>query len=354
MLWLSNETPDVNGQGGQRRQYFLIKELVRQKCDVHVMTVLGDQDDSSVRKFARVTRIRRYLPGGMRNHLAWRAAERAARSGQYSRVVLSHLESWPLLGRQPGSLPVPVLVDIHNVLSVWHERLGHADEAAKYRRLEDEILGIADSVAVCSDAELDRLPQAGSCRRMVVSHGIDPAQWHSWPTDPGARVVAMFGSWGWHPNRRGLKWFLDQVWPRLLAEYPDAKCHIAGTDIDPKAASGPGIVVRGRVADLVGFTREARVVVVPVLDGVGASVKFADSLASGRPVIATPDAATAHVGTPALVSGDPEVWIEALRTWMADPQAAFEAGRSVRKYAIDHLSWSKVAVPLVGWVGATS
>lgn len=356
VLWLSNETPDIRGQGGQRRQYFLIRELVRQGCDVHVMTVVSEQDDSSVRRLAPVTRVRRYLPGGIRNPLSWRSAERSALSGEYSHVVVSHLESWRLLGDQPGPapLPVPVLVDIHNVLSVWHEHLGNAGQAQIYRRLEQEVLATAHSVAVCSQAELDRLPGRGPSHRMVVPHGIDTEQWNSDPSGPGAQVVAMFGSWGWHPNRRGLNWFLDQVWTRLLTEYPQAECHVAGTDIDPSVGSRPGVVVRGRVADLVEFTQEARAVVVPVLDGVGASVKFADSLASGRAVIATSDAASAHPGTPALVSDDPAAWVEALRTWMSDPCAAIDVGVRGRRYALDHLSWSKVADPLVQWVRTTS
>lgn len=50
--WVSNETPDQFGQGGQRRQFFQIQTLVEAGHTVRVVTLAGQQDDTSVRAVA--------------------------------------------------------------------------------------------------------------------------------------------------------------------------------------------------------------------------------------------------------------------------------------------------------------
>ena len=57
VLWYSNETPDVHGQGGQRRQYFQIRSLVDAGHDVTVVSLAGEQDDASIRSLTEVRRL---------------------------------------------------------------------------------------------------------------------------------------------------------------------------------------------------------------------------------------------------------------------------------------------------------
>jgi hypothetical protein len=43
-------------------------------------------------------------------------------------------------------------------------------------------------------------------------------------------TVAFIGGMDWMPNREGVEWFLDEVWDKVLAEVPDAKFYLAGTE----------------------------------------------------------------------------------------------------------------------------
>lgn len=351
---MSNETPDRLGLGGQRRQLFQIEALLHAGIDVEVMTLAGPQEDTSVRELTRVRRVRRRLPRGVPNPLAWRSIERAARSGRYTSVVVAHTESWGLLGDDPGSLPTPVLLDAHNVLSDWHARLGDPGTAAELARTERRILEHAQAVAVCSSTELDRLPVGGAAHRFVLPHGVDLSEWPDPPPLPEAPAVVMFGSWDWLPNERGLLWYLHEVWPTVLAAVPEARCRVAGRGVPPEALGVPGVEYVGRVARLDDFTADATVVAVPVLEGVGASLKLGDSLASGRPVIATRDGASAHPQSPARVSDDPAEWADTLARWLKDPQAAAEAGAATRAFALEHLTWRETSRPLIQWARTTA
>lgn len=351
VLWLSNEMPDRHGQGGQRRQYFQIRELVRHGCDVHVITLATAQDRTSLREIATVERLVRWVRG-RRVPFQWSRAERAARvGGRYDRVVLAHLESLELLGAGPLTPRDDLFVDLHNVKSDWSARIGNAHDARSYATLERVVLDVADTVSVCSDAELDRLPSSGQASRVVLRHGIDPDEWPdpAPSTAQAAPCVATFGNWGWLPNARGLAWFASEVWPEVRRRVPAARFLVAGSHVDPLVAATAGIDALGRVESLTDLAAAAVAVVVPVVDGVGASVKFAEALATGRPVLATHDGASAHPHSPAVVSDDPATWIAQLTKWLGGPEETHRLGQETRAYAMQCATWSHVCAPLVDW-----
>jgi len=57
LLWHSAETPDLNGGGGQRRQFHQISGLVESGVRVAVATVASPQADSTIRSLAPVHRF---------------------------------------------------------------------------------------------------------------------------------------------------------------------------------------------------------------------------------------------------------------------------------------------------------
>lgn len=355
VLWLSNETPDKNGQGGQRRQYFQIRSLVRAGCSVHVMTLAGDQDDTSVRELASVERFAPFLHKRLPHPSRYFLARRRARSGRFDHVVVAHLESWSLLRGAGRRLGVPVLVDVHNVMSPWLTRYGRNREAASFRAIEDRVLRDASAVSVCSPAELDRLPEGGTARRIVAGHGVDTTEWPPPPAEVPPPVVGMFGNWSWTPNTAGIAWFAKDVWPRVRAALPDAEWHVAGSGAPARFAEIEGYRGLGRIPDLAELTAACRVVAVPVRAGVGAPVKFGEALATGRPVIATTDGASAHPGSPAVVANDADTWVDWLVGMLGpDPEPAADEGRRTYRYAMDELPWERTTAPIVNWLSENS
>lgn len=351
VLWLSNETPDVGGQGGQRRQYFQIRELVAAGIRVDLIALAGPQDDASVSAFADVRRVHRHRRFGLPDPQGRGVVARALRSGAYDAVVVAHLESWPFVERWVPRRSSPrLLVDVHNVLSAWADAAGEADRAAAYRATEVLVLEQADAVALCSDEEARRLPDGGGAERIVVTHGIEPDEWPEPGTPTGPPSVGAVGNWNWPPNASGIEWFVREVWPAVRMRVPDAQFLVAGNGLDEPTASAVGVRYLGHVADRMSVIRATDVMAVPVVSGVGAPVKFGEALASGRAVAATRDGASAHPSAPAFVSDDPEEWVERLSSWLADRGAAAEQGRSARTFAFDRLTWTRTTRPLVDWI----
>lgn len=353
VLWVSAETPDRNGQGGQRRQFHQIRELAALGHDITVLVPRSAQDATTVREVATIRRMR-FAIFGIPLAPLFRRANAVVRNRRWDAIVLSHVESAWLIPQRPDA---PVLLDVHNVLSYWHSTHGRNLEASAAESAEAEALMLASGVMTCSETELRRLAHIHSDtldgrEAFVAPLGIDPDEWPTVDYRRDSPLVAMFGSWDWAPNAAGLEWFASVVWPEVRRRVSDAEAHVAGSGADP-ATLPDGMSFVGRVPDLAAFTSSATVVAVPVRDGVGASVKFAESLATGAAVIATTDGANAFDSPPAFVSDSVNAWVEWIVQRLED-RGREPAPHPSRSVALQKLTWSDSVRPIDAWLNSHS
>lgn len=355
VLWVSVELPDRDGGGGQRRQFHQISALRELGHKITVLSPASGRTPRSLRSLVPVMRPLLHLRGrdlpGARRRL-----HRVIADSRWDAIIVSHHGSaWML----PPDTSARVLVDLHNVTSHWHARAGRLLDAERSFAEEVVALRAAEAVCTCSDIESQRLREnhpdfPGPV--FTAPLGVAADEWPPIPFTRQRALIALFGGWRWAPNREGLMWFLTEVWPIVLEAVPDAECEVAGSGIPSPLPER--VRAMGRVDDLALFTSEATVVATPVLDGVGAPLKFAEALASGAAVIATPDAASAFPPSPlsprALhVTADAAGWaewiIERLRSRKTEPAPA--AGR---QYALETLSWRRAVAPIDAWLGGAA
>ena len=97
------------------------------------------------------------------------------------------------------------------------------------------------------------------------------------------------GSMNWMPNEEGIKWFLNNVWDRVIERIPDAQLFLAGRNM-PKwllKCKKNGVNVVGEVPDAQEFVKNHDIAVVPLLSGSGMRIKIIESMALGKTVITT-------------------------------------------------------------------
>lgn len=103
-------------------------------------------------------------------------------------------------------------------------------------------------------------------------------------------VLFHLGSMDWLPNRQGIDWFLEKVFPLVLQQYPQVKLNLAGKKMPAKywRLKHPNVLVEGEVASSVQYMADKDILVVPLLSGGGMRVKIIEAMACGKTVISTP------------------------------------------------------------------
>lgn len=149
------------------------------------------------------------------------------------------------------------------------------------------------------------------------------------PQRPPAFDVGILGTWAWGANAIGLRWFVEEIVPRLPEGLDIRVAGLGAEDIVDGARSVKAV---GRVPDAVDFLRSARVVVIPTQAGGGVQIKSIDAVSTGARIVATPLAVRGVGELPAhVVTADgAEGFVEAIVRMLAQPPSGGEAEDSRR------------------------
>jgi GT2 family glycosyltransferase len=111
------------------------------------------------------------------------------------------------------------------------------------------------------------------------------------PTPLNERTVGFVGSFLHSPNSDAVEYFLQDMWPSIIAQVPDSKFLIWGSGVKPHQEANwsliPGVEVRGWFADWLEVVSQTRVLVSPLRFGAGMKHKVVSTLIYGRPVVGT-------------------------------------------------------------------
>jgi glycosyltransferase involved in cell wall biosynthesis len=105
------------------------------------------------------------------------------------------------------------------------------------------------------------------------------------------KTVLMVGSLGRPQMQQGFEWFIYEVWPEILKDCSYARLRVVGGGAPErlKAAwqSVPGVILEGFVDDIVPVYQSADLVVCPIFQGAGTSIKLIEALGFSCPVVTT-------------------------------------------------------------------
>jgi polysaccharide biosynthesis protein PslH len=271
-------------------------------------------------------------------------------------LIVGHVQLMPYAPRDRTGTFVVDMQNIESSLarriaasSAGLRRLAWTAEAWAIRRLERRSRK-ADITSVVS--ELDRSTLAG-----IVDHPnvvVVPNAWDEpEPLQPAADpVVSFVALLSWSPNVDAAVWFCEQVWPRVLAELPEARLQLVGRNPADQvlALAGPTVEVTGTVPDLTPWYERTRVAVAPLLAGGGSRLKILEALAAARPVVATSIGAEGLedlIGRGVVVADDPAAMAEELVGLLRDADRAEQLGRDGAVAVAEDHSWHAAVRPLL-------
>jgi glycosyltransferase involved in cell wall biosynthesis len=145
----------------------------------------------------------------------------------------------------------------------------------------------------------------------------------------GCQRIVMVGNMYFRPNVEGAAFFVEKVWPLVVAAHPRAEFRIIGQGLDAALVKRweqlPGLKVVGWVDRLAPEYEAAAFSVVPVVTGGGTKIKVLESLAYRRTCVITSHALrgyeqTLKQGDALFVADTPEAFAEHCNQLLDDPQ----------------------------------
>ena len=211
---------------------------------------------------------------------------------------------------------------------------------------ERSAIKLSRKTFVCS--ELDRSKLQGLFRTKNVESVPNAVALQPVSPPSLSPTLLFLGHYGYAPNRSGAEYFLDQVWPRILAAKPNAQAIIAGADpesIRHHRSPPPGVTFPGFVSALNELYARTKVVICPILTGGGTRIKIMEAAAYGRPIIAT------HVGAEGidlrdgdeiLLRNTPASFADACIELLGNDAAARDLGERARQAIAEKYDRSQV------------
>jgi len=222
-------------------------------------------------------------------------------------------------------------------------------EGVRLRRVECRLAALASWVTLATVPERDLYNSFCShARTAVVENGVD-TDYFSPNFDnqepPAQPRLTFVGALDYPPNRNGVIWFIDKVWPILAQCFSNLEFYIVGAGADGKlkaaVARVPRVFLTGDVPDVRPFLSGA-VAIVPLQLARGVQNKVLEAMAMGCATIASSPALEGISTVPGrhvLKADSPEEWINAVAGVIDDPSLRTAIGHAARHYIVRHHTW---------------
>lgn len=215
------------------------------------------------------------------------------------------------------------------------------------RAYELEHLADYDGIVCITRNDADYFKNNG-CRRPIVNipFGVEVEELAHVDEEPAS--LFHIGAMDWIPNLAGIEWLLNDVWPVVHREVPQAKLYLAGRKMPERwmRLNMDGVHVVGEVPDAAYFIAGKQINVVPLLSGSGIRVKIIEAMSMGKAVVTTTVGAQGieyTAGENILIADTPEEFASHIKRLVEDQNYCKQVGNAAarlvaERYNVSHLT----------------
>lgn len=338
---------------GQRIAEALPDGLVR---DTQLIPLRPHSNDWAARVRRNAGRLVRRRPPLVDRFSGYEAElQNAIGSRRYDVALLEHFwcASYLLVIKQ---IARRVVLDLHNIESAWHLSCAHSETSlpgAVHRcfgwaalRLEQAWLPLCDRVLTASERDAERVRELSRSIPVCVYPNAIP--FRDAPQErAGDFAIAFSANMEYEPNRTGISWFINTVWPRLRARFPGLSLKLIGKNeraIAPVVRGVPGIQCTGWVPDAFSELAASQLCIAPLLSGSGTRLKIVEAWAAERAVVSTPVGAEgldAVHGQSILLAHSPDDFAAAVESLLNDRELRQKIAKGGRELFKQKYTWER-------------
>jgi glycosyltransferase involved in cell wall biosynthesis len=320
---------------------------------IHVIDLPHHRKDSLSRISRNTGRLLRRVPPLVDRFNGFGESIAAFVAGShYDVAVVEHFWCAPYWD-QLAPVCTRTVLDLHNIESALHARCARAGSGPQAlahmifedtaRELESRWLPLYDCLLTSSDADARRARAISPRSNVIVYPNSIPAC--DQPRATERETVAFSGNLEYHPNISAVRFFYQEIWPRLRDRYPGLVWRLIGRNPDAVRKyidRDSRIELTGTVDNAVAELAAAQVVVVPLLAGSGTRFKVIEAWAAGRAVVSTRIGAEGlpvlH-GDNILIADDARSFADAVVALLDSPELRQRLGRAGRQLFETEFTW---------------
>lgn len=255
-----------------------------------------------------------------------------------------------------------LILRAHNVEHLIWQRVAHSTRhglkrwylkhlSLTLRAYELEHLNDYDGV-VCITRNDAEYFGANGCRRPItdIPFGVEPRKVDDAAVEPNS--LFHIGAMDWLPNQESIAWLLNDVWPVVHREVPQAHLYLAGRKMPERwmNANIEGVTIVGEVDDAGQFIAGKQINIVPLLSGSGIRVKIIEAMSAGKVVITTTVGAQGidyTDGKNLLIADTPEEFARQIKRCLADNAFCNSVGEAAAQLIAEQYNGQKLADELL-------
>jgi succinoglycan biosynthesis protein ExoO len=247
---------------------------------------------------------------------------------------------------------MPTAIVMHDQFSARAQQFGAGGDsvAALSEAEEAAMLASADAVLAIQPEEQAFVRRVAP--EVAALYVPMPAAAAEIPAEGDGSQLLFVGS-NTAPNIHGLRWFLDEVWPRLSKGRPDLRLLVAGGVGSAFPQVPGGVDLLGIVPDLAPLYRKAGAVISPLRQGSGLKIKLVEALAQGKACVVTGvtlQGVETPVGDAVVRADEPADFAEAILMLSRDPAMRRALGEKALNAARKEFGPAKSFSDLNAWL----
>ena len=213
---------------------------------------------------------------------------------------------------------------------------------------EVNLLNRFDTVISDSNYELSLLlPHLSSQKLESIPHLVDGLGFNSEEFSYKTRKFKhdlLFVGHNTLPNRDGVQFFLNSIFPIIVQAKPDTQLTVAGNvceSIHVSSKLSQNVKLLGYVPDLSELHLQSRLVICPLINGAGTKTKLVEAMSYALPIVTTQTCASAlflEDGVNALIADEPIQFANYALSILMDTQFAETLSQAVKATFEQHYS----------------
>lgn len=296
-------------------------------------------------------------------HYSSRMADKAHELTNSNHFDLVHCEWTPytenirdIIGR------LPAVLSAHNVeAQIWERYFDTEINPIKkiyiylqWRKLanyEAEAAKLYSIVSTVSEPDRSIFSEEYGCKNtIVVPNGVDEYYFAPLQTEVKPSSMVFTGSMDWRPNQDGVRYFIEEVFPLIRQQIPEATFTIVGRKppqwLIDLAGQVNGVTITGTVDDVRPYIAESALYIVPLRVGGGSRLKILEAFSMGKVVLSTTVGAeglSVENGRHILLRDTPRDIADTACAVLSDTNRFKSYGNAGRELIEEQYTWDAIA-----------